>query len=111
MPNGWWHSVEALEASVSISGRGLSLCEGLSFLPYWLALLAQGSLRLPEAMAQHLPTIFALLPLLIGLLGRFLMASRGEKGAAESIDGRLRCHESASFIFIYASFSLRGSRL
>ena len=39
VPNGWWHSVEALEASVSISGRGLSLCEGLSFLPYWLALL------------------------------------------------------------------------
>ena len=39
IPNGWWHAVEALDDSVSVSGRGLTLCEGASFIPFWLALV------------------------------------------------------------------------
>ena len=34
IPNGWWHAVEALGPgpAVSISGRGLTFCEGVAFL-------------------------------------------------------------------------------
>ena len=39
IPNGWWHAVEALDESVSVSARGLTFCEGASFLPFWLALI------------------------------------------------------------------------
>ena len=41
IPNGWWHAVEALSDSVSIGGRGLTLCEGLAFAPWWMAQLAE----------------------------------------------------------------------
>lgn len=56
-----------------MSGRALSRCEGLSFLPYWLALLSQRALptrlkhalgattsAVPRAIALMLPLAFAL---------------------------------------------------
>eukprot|EP00439_Symbiodinium_sp_Y106_P017072 s126_g2.t1 len=71
IPNGWWHAVEALDDSVSVSGRGLTFCEGASFLPFWLALILQRALQVPEEYASLLPHLLALL--LPGLLASPLL--------------------------------------
>eukprot|EP00435_Cladocopium_sp_Y103_P037481 s2657_g9.t3 len=62
IPNGWWHAVEALgpDPAVSISGRGLTFCEGVAFLPFWVAILMQQRLLMPESRAVWLPHILAL---------------------------------------------------
>ncbi|CAL1163617.1 unnamed protein product [Cladocopium goreaui] len=62
IPNGWWHAVEALGPgpAVSISGRGLTFCEGVAFLPFWVAILMQQKLLIPENRAVWLPHILAL---------------------------------------------------
>ncbi|CAK9036809.1 unnamed protein product, partial [Durusdinium trenchii] len=61
IPNAWWHAAEALSPSVSISGRGVTFCEGLSFLQHQLLLPEEQARWLPHLMAITLP----LFPLLL----------------------------------------------
>eukprot|EP00434_Breviolum_minutum_P036331 symbB.v1.2.032187.t1/scaffold3829.1/size49562/1 len=66
IPNAWWHAVEALGGpAVSISARGVTFCEGIAFLPFWLAILLQQSWQISEDYAMWLPHLLAVtLPLL-----------------------------------------------
>ena len=78
IPNGWWHAVEALSDSVSLGGRGLTLCEGLSFAPWWSAELAEeilgagtGWMAVRLAVAAGSTCALAYLGLMIdGICGR-----------------------------------------
>ena len=89
IPNGWWHAVEALSDSVSIGGRGLTLCEGLAFAPWWMAQLAEELLGEGNGwMAVRL----GVAGVCAGLLGSVAMvavadSSRGSSGSRDNGEG------------------------
>lgn len=80
IPNGWWHAIEAISPSVSISARGVTLCEGLSFLPYWIRLAARDK---PAALLASVASpVVGLLLLILAVAALQRPQQRGAPAAA-----------------------------